>query len=91
MLFAAGVITLLSGISMYAVAGLAQWEIDGLVAGGFALLCAFVLVEKRVEDPMLRLSLFRNRLFTGGTVARFPQLPRQGGGAPGARVLPARA
>jgi EmrB/QacA subfamily drug resistance transporter len=69
--FAAGVVMLLSGISLYAVAGLGQSLIIGLVAGGLAILCAFVFIETKVEDPMLNLSLFRNRLFAAGTSAIF--------------------
>jgi EmrB/QacA subfamily drug resistance transporter len=69
--FGAGVILLLSGISLYAVAGLGQSLIAGLVAGGLAVLCAFVFVETKVKDPMLNLSLFRNRLFAAGTSAIF--------------------
>ena len=69
--FAAGVVMLLSGISLYAVAGLDQSLIIGLTAGGLAILAAFFYIETKVEDPMLRLSLFRNRLFAAGTIAIF--------------------
>ena len=41
----------------------------GLVAGGLALLTAFVLIENRVTDPMIQLSLFRLRAFTAGNLA----------------------
>jgi len=67
--FASGLILLLSGISLYAVANLAPSLIFGLVAGGLALLVAFVFIETKVPDPMLKLSLFRNRLFAAGTFA----------------------
>jgi EmrB/QacA subfamily drug resistance transporter len=69
--FAAGVFTLLSGISLYAVSGLSKSLTLGLTAAGFAILCVFIFVETKVEDPMLKLSLFRNRLFAGGTAAIF--------------------
>jgi MFS family permease len=69
--FAAGVFMLLSGISLYAVSGLSKSLTLGLTAGGLATLCVFILIENKVEDPMLKLSLFRNRLFSGGTVAIF--------------------
>jgi EmrB/QacA subfamily drug resistance transporter len=39
--------------------------------GGGLLLFAFVLVERRVREPMLPLQLFRNRGFTGAQVAAF--------------------
>jgi len=69
--FAAGVFTMLSGISLYAVSGLSRSLSLGLTAAGVATLCVFAFVETRVDDPMLKLSLFRNRLFAGGTIAIF--------------------
>jgi EmrB/QacA subfamily drug resistance transporter len=69
--FAAGVVLLLSGVSLYAVADVGQSLVVGLVASGVALLCVFGVVETRVKDPMLNLSLFRNRLFAAGTSAIF--------------------
>ncbi len=41
------------------------------LAGGGALLIAFLLVERRVREPMLPLGLFRNHAFTGAQVAAF--------------------
>ena len=41
----------------------------GMLAGGVALLGAFVLIEQRVADPMFQLSLFKIRAFTAGNVA----------------------
>jgi len=41
------------------------------LAGGGALLLAFLLVEKRFREPMLPLGLFRNRAFTGAQVVAF--------------------
>jgi len=43
--------------------------VDGLLAGGVALLVAFVLIENRVAAPMFQLSLFRIRAFTAGSLA----------------------
>ena len=43
-----------------------DWSAPGMVAllvGGFALLVGFALVESRAKDPILPLSLFRNRVF----------------------------
>ena len=40
-----------------------------LIAGGLALLVAFVLIENRVAAPMVQLSLFRIRAFTFGNLA----------------------
>jgi EmrB/QacA subfamily drug resistance transporter len=48
------------------------WTAPPIVAAlGVAPLAAiaFVIVERRVEDPMIDLSLFGNRTFTGATVA----------------------
>jgi EmrB/QacA subfamily drug resistance transporter len=67
--FAGGLLLLVSGISLYAVADLGQAVIAGLIGGGIALLGAFVFIETKVPDPMLKLSLFRNRLFAAGTLA----------------------
>lgn len=39
------------------------------LAGGVILLIAFVLVEARVPNPMLPLSVFRSRQFTGANLA----------------------
>jgi EmrB/QacA subfamily drug resistance transporter len=44
------------------------WVIASLVAG-FALLAAFPFIEMKVADPMLRLELFRNRMFTAANLA----------------------
>lgn len=44
------------------------WVITSMVAG-FALLLAFPFVESRVPDPMFRLELFRNRMFSAANFA----------------------
>ncbi len=44
------------------------WVIAGLV-GGVALLVAFPFIETRVADPMFRLDLFRNRMFSAANLA----------------------
>ncbi len=46
------------------------WVLSGLIAGA-GLLLAFLYVETRVQDPMFRLELFRNRSFACGTVSSF--------------------
>jgi EmrB/QacA subfamily drug resistance transporter len=45
--------------------------IVGLFAGAAALLAAFVLIERRVDQPMLPLGLFKRRAFTGVQLAAF--------------------
>jgi len=44
------------------------WVITSLVAG-FALLAAFPFVESRVTNPMFRLELFSNRMFSAANLA----------------------
>jgi hypothetical protein len=46
-------------------------QILGLIAMGLVTLAAFVVVEKSVPDPLLPLSLFRNRVFTTANLAGF--------------------
>ncbi|HLI31131.1 MAG TPA: MFS transporter [Solirubrobacteraceae bacterium] len=50
-----------------------------LLAGGAASLLAFILIERRVQDPMFRLSLFRIRAFTFGTASTFLSAVARGG------------
>ena len=45
--------------------------IVGLLAGAAVLMVAFVVIERRVAEPMLPLELFRNRSFTGVQIAAF--------------------
>jgi EmrB/QacA subfamily drug resistance transporter len=53
--------------------------IVGSLAGGAALLCAFVVIEARVAEPMFELSLYRIRAFTAGNVAAFAVSVARGG------------
>jgi len=46
------------------------WVLSGLVAG-LALLALFLVVERRVAEPMFRLELFRQRAFAAGNAAAF--------------------
>ena len=50
-----------------------------LVATAIACLTLFVLVERRVTDPMFRLPLFRIRAFTFGTMSTFLSAVARGG------------
>jgi MFS family permease len=49
------------------------------LAAGLALLVAFVVIESRVPDPMFRLELFRNRMFSAGNVANLLAAVGRGG------------
>jgi MFS family permease len=51
----------------------------GLLIGGVALLAAFAVIESRVAEPMIQLSLFRIRAFTAGNVAGFAVSIARGG------------
>ncbi|MEU1127892.1 MDR family MFS transporter [Streptomyces sp. NPDC005899] len=46
-----------------------SWQTAALVTGGAVLLALAVLVESRVEEPMIPLDIFRNRTVTLTTVA----------------------
>lgn len=68
-----GVLTLTTGTSLL-IAGLAEgrsgWGrpvVVALLAGGVVLLAAFTLIEAKVREPMLDLSLFRSPGFTAAT------------------------
>ncbi len=67
--FAAGLATALAAITLDAVSALDHFDALLLLAFGLALLAAFVFIERRVEQPMLDLSLFRIRFFSAGTIA----------------------
>jgi MFS family permease len=83
--FAAGLGLLLVGIT-YGIKpygghamGWSNPFVFGSIAGGLALLCAFVLVERRVAEPMFRLELFRIRAFSAGNVANLLSSVGNGG------------
>ena len=50
-----------------------------LLAGSIVSLIAFAVIEKRVEQPMFRLPLFRIRAFTFGTLSTFLASVARGG------------
>jgi len=83
--FAIGLIALMVGIT-YGIqphgAHTMGWTapfVDACLAGGVALLAAFVWIELRVEEPMFRLELFRIRAFTAGNVATLLSAIGRGG------------
>jgi MFS family permease len=58
------------------------WSSPAVLAalvGGVALLVAFVLIERRVRDPLFELSLFRIRAFLFGNLTGFAARLAQGG------------
>ncbi|HEU4599709.1 MAG TPA: MFS transporter, partial [Solirubrobacterales bacterium] len=54
--------------SVWGWGSLATW---GCIAGGLAILAAFVAYELRVENPLLRLSVFKDRAFAVDNVVLF--------------------
>ncbi len=50
-----------------------------LLGAGFASLLVFAAIERRVEQPMFRLPLFRIRAFTFGTLSTFLSAVARGG------------
>jgi|ECHnycMinimDraft_1075156.scaffolds.fasta_scaffold00448_6 EmrB/QacA subfamily drug resistance transporter len=71
MLFAAGLSSILTAITINAVSGLSLPIYASLLSLGFVALVGFGIVETRVEDPMFDFSLFRIRTFLAGNVAIF--------------------
>ena len=73
--FAAGLAMVLTGITYgikpYGASnmGWANPFVIGVIAGGLALLVAFVFIELRVAEPMFHLALFRIRAFAAGNLA----------------------
>src|SRR5438270_3048043 len=73
--FGAGLVMILIGLTYgllphggQSMGWTGPWVLFELI-GGVALLVAFVIIERRVPDPMFRLDLFRIRAFTAGNAA----------------------
>ena len=69
--FAGGLALILTGITLYVISSLSFPLLVAMESAGGVLLVTFVLVERRVSQPMFDLSLFRIRMFTAGNVAIF--------------------
>ena len=83
--FAVGLISVLVGIT-YGIqpygGSTMGWTNPAVLAeliGGAVLLCAFVVIEAHVDEPMFRISLFRNRGFTCGSIAALLSAIGRGG------------
>jgi EmrB/QacA subfamily drug resistance transporter len=63
----------LTGLTWALIEGAPRGWTSPLVLGGFAVFAAgslaFLTVERRTADPMVEVSLFRDRVFSGGVVA----------------------
>jgi EmrB/QacA subfamily drug resistance transporter len=84
-LFAGGLVLLMVAIT-YGIrpygsdqTGWTSPPVIALLVSAVACLVAFVLVERRVSDPMFRLPLFRIRAFTFGTLSTFLSAVARGG------------
>src|SRR5947207_1223525 len=51
--------------------GYGTWWIDGLFVLGAVLVVAFVVIERRSRDPVLKVEFFRNPTFTAANVVAF--------------------
>jgi MFS family permease len=83
--FAGGLVLLMVGVT-YGIRpyrshamGWASPLVVGCLAGGVALLAAFVFVELHIRDPMFNLALFRARAFTFGCFATLFSAVSRGG------------
>jgi EmrB/QacA subfamily drug resistance transporter len=70
-LLSSGLICLMLGMSFGQEAGWGSVIITGLFAAAGVLLVAFFINEKRVAQPIVDLSLFRNRLFSAAIFSSF--------------------
>jgi EmrB/QacA subfamily drug resistance transporter len=69
--FAVGLFLILLGVTFGAFKIINLIVILLTIVTGLSLLVLFVFIEKRVPRPMFDLSLFKNRIFTGGNIAIF--------------------
>jgi MFS family permease len=83
--FAIGLTALLTGIVYgiqpyggHTMGWTNPWVLLAII-GGILMLMAFAFIETRVEQPMIRLQLFRNRAFAAGNVATFLAALSRGG------------
>jgi MFS family permease len=83
--FAAGLVALMigitSGIQPYGHHAMswASPHVLGEIGGGIILLAVFVVIESRVAEPLLALSLFRLRAFAVGNIASLMMFLARGG------------
>ena len=67
----AGLICLVYGIVRSAESGWSSAEVLGFIGVAIVLLVAFVLIERRSREPLVRLSIFAVRTVRGANVAMF--------------------
>jgi len=71
LVFVAGMIPLLVGLTNKQSAEWTEPQVGGLVALGLALLAVFLFIESRVKEPIVPLDLWRDRTYAGSLVATF--------------------
>jgi EmrB/QacA subfamily drug resistance transporter len=71
LVFAAGIIPVLIGLTNVQEKAFATPEVAGLISLGLALLGLFLFIEAKVEEPIIPLELFRNRTFAAAAAASF--------------------
>lgn len=69
--FASALVLLLLGITLGAVAGLSYYFTAAMMIAFAILIALFIRIEKRSENPMFNLNLFRNRAFSIGNQTIF--------------------
>jgi EmrB/QacA subfamily drug resistance transporter len=70
-LFTAALVPILVGLTNKQSADWADPSVGGLIAIGALIALAFIVVEARAREPIVPLSLFRNRTFTISVIAFF--------------------
>ncbi len=71
LVFVAGMIPLLVGLTNKQSADWTAPQVGGLIALGLALLAVFLFIERRVKEPIVPLDLWRDRTYAGTIIATF--------------------
>ena len=69
--FAAGIIPVLIGLTNVQSNAFATPEVAGLIAAGLAILSLFLFIETKADEPIIPLELFKNRTFAAAAAASF--------------------
>ena len=69
--FAAGIIPVLIGLTNVQGNDFGTPEVAGLISAGLAILGLFIVIEARAAEPIIPLELFRNRTFAAAAAATF--------------------
>jgi MFS family permease len=71
LLFVGALAVMLLAITMEAISGLRSYALYGLLGTSLILFIIFILVERKLKDPMFDLTLFKNREFDAGNITIF--------------------